>query len=146
MPRKSRQRKMLETEETISTAVPETVVTEPPTQPTTQSNEIDEHKPTRSQDQSTQAFRPLDPQDFEICHAHFVAVRCGNKEAWESLFELAVTNGCIVARIIMAICYADKEITIVPIDTTMVRRFGKDTIEWLQWHRCHHGTKPRHAA
>jgi TPR repeat protein len=146
MPRKSRQRKMLETEETISTAVPETVVTEPPTQPTTQSNEIDEHKPTRSQDQSTQAFRPLDPQDFEICHAHFVAVRCGNKEAWESLFELAVTNGCIVARIIMAICYADKEITIVPIDTTMVRRFGKDTIEWLQWHRCHHGTKPLLAA
>jgi TPR repeat protein len=94
-------------------------------------------KVTQVSDADLEADFGLDPAEFDSCQKHFIAVRCGKQEAWESLFELAATKSSVVARIIMTVCYSDSEIKLVPNEEDMVRRFGKSTVEWLQ-HHVHH--------
>jgi TPR repeat protein len=94
-------------------------------------------KVTQVSDADLEADFGLDPAEFDSCQKHFIAVRCGKQEAWESLFELAATKSSVVARIIMTVCYSDSEIKLVPNEEDMVRRFGKSTVEWLQDH-VHH--------
>jgi hypothetical protein len=81
---------------------------------------------------------PPDIAEFEICHQHFLEVRCGCWEAWENLYNRVLDHGSMAARCVVAICYADREITIVPIDATMATRYGKNTIDWLHQHHCGH--------
>jgi TPR repeat protein len=81
---------------------------------------------------------PPDIAEFEICHQHFLEVRCGCWEAWENLYNRVLDHGSMAARCVVAICYADREITIVPTDATMATRYGKNTIDWLHQHHCGH--------
>jgi TPR repeat protein len=65
-------------------------------------------------------------------------IRCGHWADWEETLNLATNKGNPLAQAIVAICYIDSSVRIVPKSLPLTQRFGENCKDWLMNYYCSH--------